>query len=147
MKKNTLLYILVAFLVVMNGFFMFRIFGDKPPKGPNPGNFIVKELHFDEAQLKDFRKINDAHHEEMRKISREVKELKDQLFAQISEASVNEAKVNDLARRIGEKERQKDLKLFYHFKEVQKICTDEQRERLSTILRDALHKHGRRKPR
>ncbi|WP_430409053.1 Spy/CpxP family protein refolding chaperone [Kordia sp.] len=146
MKKNILLYILIAFLIVMNGFFMVKIFGDsRPPKG-NPGMFIAKELQFNEAQTKAFNELNDEHHDEMRAISREVKALKDQLFDQISETSVNTDTVNDLARRIGEKERQKDLKLFYHFKEVQKICTDEQRERLNTILKDALHKHGRKRP-
>ncbi len=146
MKKNTLLYILLAFLVVMNGFFMVKIFGDKPPKHPNPGKFIAKELQFDEAQMEDFSKMNDMHHDEMRKISREIKGLKDQLFAEISETSVNTDKVNDLARRIGEKERQKDLKTFYHFKEVQKICTEDQRERFNTIVQQALKRHGKKKP-
>ena len=150
MKKNTLLYILVAFLVVMNGFFMVKIFGDKPPRNPNPGKFIAKELRFDEAQMKDFNKTNDIHHDEMRKISREIKELKDQLFAEISETTTNEAKVNDITLRIGEKEQEKDLKTFYHFKEVQKICTDEQRTRFNVLVQNALKRHGRpgmRKPR
>ncbi|MGH1384220.1 Spy/CpxP family protein refolding chaperone [Kordia sp.] len=150
MKKNTLLYILLVFLVVMNGFFMFKIFGDKPPKGGNPGKFIAKELQFDEAQMKSFREMNDAHHEAMMKVSREIKGLKDQLFAEISETTTNEAKVNDITRRIGEKEQEKDLKTFYHFKEVQKICTDEQRTRFNILVQNALKRHGRpgmRKPR
>lgn len=144
MKKNTLLYILLVFLVVMNGFFMFKIFGDKPPRGGNPGKFIAKELQFDATQMQSFSKINDAHHEAMMTISREIKELKDQLFDEISETTTNEAKVNDITRQIGEKEQQKDLKTFYHFKEVQKICTDEQRTRFNTLVQDALKKHGRR---
>lgn len=143
MKKNTLLYILLVFLVVMNGFFMFKIFGDKPPKGGNPGKFIAKELHFDEAQMKSFSKMNDTHHETMMKISREIKELKDQLFAEISETTTNETKVNDITRRIGEKEQEKDLKTFYHFKEVQKICTDEQRTRFNILVQEGLKRHGR----
>ncbi|WP_298518348.1 periplasmic heavy metal sensor [uncultured Kordia sp.] len=144
MKKNTLLYILVAFLVVMNGFFMFKIFGDKPPKGPNPGKFIAKELQFDATQMAQFSEMNDAHHEEMMGISREIKELKDQLFAEISSTTVNEAKIDDITRRIGDREREKDLKTFYHFKEVQKICTDEQRTRFNTIVQESLKRHGRR---
>lgn len=147
MKKNTLLYILVAFLVVMNGFFMIKIFSDKPPRRPNPGKFIAKELRFDEGQMKDFNKLNDMHHDEMRKISREIKELKDQLFDHISKTTTDKAKVNDLARRIGEKERQKDIKTFYHFKEVQKICTDEQRTRFNRIVQEGLRRHGKKPPR
>jgi protein CpxP len=147
MKKNILLYILLIVLVVMNGFFMFKIFGDSHPPGHNPGIFIAKQLNFDETQMQDFTKLNDTHHDAMRGISREVKELKDQLFNELSEVEVNKSKINDLTRRIGENERQKDLKTFYHFKEVQKICTDEQRSRFNSIIQDALHRRGKKKPR
>ncbi|AXG71841.1 heavy-metal resistance [Kordia sp. SMS9] len=145
MKKNTFLYILLIFLVVMNGFFMFKIFGDKPPRGANPGKFIAKELQFDEAQMQQFSTINDVHHEAMMTISRDIKKLKDALFAEISETTVDKAKIDDITNQIGEKERQKDLKTFYHFKEVQKICTDEQRERFNTLIQHALKRHGRKK--
>lgn len=145
MKKNTLLYILLIVLVVMNGFFMFKIFGDKHPPDPNPGMFIAKELHFDEKQMNDFSKLNDVHHDAMRKTSRELKELKEALFNQLEAAEVNTAEVNDLTRRIGEKERQKDLKTFYHLKEVQKICTDEQRLRFNSIIQEALHRRGKKR--
>jgi hypothetical protein len=149
MKKNILLYILIAFLVVMNGFFMFKIFGDSHPPDRNPGMFIAKELRFNDAQMNDFTKMNETHHEAMREISREVKELKDALFNQLSATEVNTAKVNDITRRIGEKMRQKDLKTFYHFKEVQKICNNEQRTRFNTIVQEALKRHrkpGKKKP-
>ena len=146
MKKNTLLYILIAFLVVMNGFFMVKIFGDKPPKRPNPGNFIAKELQFDDAQLKKFSVMNDAHHEEMMLLSREIKELKDELFAYISETTIDTAKVNNITKRIGTLEQQKDSATFYHFKEVQKICTPEQREEFNILVQKALKRHGRKRP-
>jgi Spy/CpxP family protein refolding chaperone len=145
MKKNTLLYILVLFLVVINGFFLFKIFGDSRPPDRNPGQFIAKELNFDEAQMQDFRDINMEHNEAIREISREVRQLKDALFNQLSEAVVNEEKVNDLTRRIGEKARQKDLKTFYHFKAVQEICTEEQRKRFISIIKDALHRPRKRR--
>jgi len=143
MKKNTLLYILVAFLVVMNGYFMYEIFVDKKPKGPNPGNFIAKELQFDDAQMEQFSEINDRHHEEMMRIMRDVRKLKDELFAYISEATYSKEKVDDITRRIGEKMQLRDEKTFYHFKEVQKICNDEQRVRFNKLIKEALHPPGR----
>ena len=147
MKKNTLLYILIAFLVVMNGFFMVKIFGDKPPKRSNPGNFIAKELQFDAAQLEKFSVMNDDHHEEMMQLSREIKELKDELFEYISETTIDTAKVNNITKRIGALEQQKDSATFYHFKEVQKICTPEQREQFNMLVKKALKPRGRRGPR
>lgn len=146
MKKNTLLYILVAFLIVMNGYFMYEIFVDKKPKGPNPGKFIAKELQFDEAQMEQFSVLNDRHHEDMMRIMRDVRRLKDELFDYISEPTYNEERVEDITRRIGEKMRLRDERTFYHFKEVQKICNDEQRIRFNTLIKEALRppkRHGR----
>ncbi|WP_046758027.1 Spy/CpxP family protein refolding chaperone [Kordia jejudonensis] len=147
MKKNTLLYILIAFLVVMNGFFMVKIFGDKRPPRPNPGNFIAKELQFSETQMQEFELLNDAHHEAMRVLSEDIKMLKDELFAEISKPTLDEEKVNNLTKRIGEKTRQKDLKTFYHFREVQKICTAEQSKQFNTIVQKALKQHGKKRRR
>lgn len=139
MKKNTLLYILVVFLLVMNGYFMYEIFVDKSPKGPNPGKFIAKELQFDEAQMEKFSVMNDRHHEEMMRIMHDVKRLKDELFDYISQETYSEEKVAELTRRIGDQTRLRDEKTFYHFKAVQEICNDEQRERFNTLIKDALH--------
>ena len=138
MKKNTLLYILVAFLLVMNGYFIYEIFVDKSPKGPNPGKFIAKELQFDETQMEKFTQMNDAHHEEMMTIMRDVRRLKDELFDYISQSTYSEEKVSEITRRIGDKIRLRDENTFYHFKEVQKICNDEQRSRFNKLIKDAL---------
>jgi Spy/CpxP family protein refolding chaperone len=149
MKKNTLLYILVIFLLVMNGYFMYEIFVDKRPKGPNPGKFIAKELQFDAQQLEAFSEMNDAHHEEMMIIMRDVRRLKDELFDYISQPTYEATKVQQLTQEIGDKIRLRDEKTFYHFKEVQKICTDEQRTRFNQLIKEALrppHKPGGRPP-
>ena len=143
MKKNTLLYILLVFLVVMNAFFMFKIFGDKPPRGSNPGNFIAKELQFDEAQMKAFKQINDMHHKEMMGIMKEVRMLKDELFDYIAAPNHSEAKVSELTQAIGDKIRLRDEKTFYHFKEVKKICTDKQKIRFNKLVQEALRRPGK----
>jgi Spy/CpxP family protein refolding chaperone len=144
MKKNTLLYILVVFLLVMNGYFMYEIFVDKRPKGPNPGKFLAKELQFDAAQMEAFSEMNDQHHEDMMAIMRDVRRLKDELFDYISLPTYDEEKVRQLTAEIGEKTRLRDEKTFYHFKEVQKICTDEQRTRFNELIKEAL-RPGRRR--
>ena len=144
MKKNTLLYILVVFLLVMNGYFMYEIFVDKRPKGPNPGKFLAKELQFDAAQMEAFSEMNDKHHEDMMAIMRDVRRLKDELFDYISQPTYDEEKIRQLTAEIGEKTRLRDEKTFYHFKEVQKICTDEQRTRFNELIKEAL-RPGRRR--
>ena len=64
MKKNGALYVLLAFLIIANGFFLF-LFLSKPSKnGGNPENFIAKELKFDEQQLEKFRELNEIHNDD-----------------------------------------------------------------------------------
>ncbi|MEM6687240.1 MAG: hypothetical protein AAF617_15780 [Bacteroidota bacterium] len=123
---------------------MYEIFVDKKPKGPNPGKFIAKELQFDEAQMEKFSVINDRHHEAMMTIMRDVRRLKDELFDYISQPTYNEERVEEITRQIGDKIRLRDEKTFYHFKEVQKICNEEQRIRFNKLIKEALHPPGRR---
>ena len=63
MKKNLILYILLVFLVVVNGFFLYNYLtptvsetndlGKRKGNG-SPAAFIVKALEFDEEQMKQF---------------------------------------------------------------------------------------------
>ena len=85
MKKNNILYILVAFLIVVNGFFLFNYMSESnenTSKGPQ-GNrdFIVKELGFNKAQLAQFKENSQGHHQIMMRLSDEIKGLKDELFS------------------------------------------------------------------
>ena len=108
MKKNLILYILLVFLIVVNGFFLFNYMGNsnknkqKGPKGP--GNFIVKELGFNEDQLKQFREKSRGHHQAMMDLSDNIKNLKDELFDRLSGFSLDprpacSTKANSVKRR------------------------------------------------
>ena len=61
MKKNTILYILLAFLIIANGFFLVNYLGRsrKPDGQKGPGDFIVKELNFDASQMERFHLLNE----------------------------------------------------------------------------------------
>lgn len=147
MKKNLLLYILVAFLLVVNGFFLVKYFGgDSGRKPKNPGIFIAKELNFTDEQMQAFNRINDAHHKEMRAHGRSMKELKDALFRRIGNSNIAKREIDSITQLIGKKEQEKDLKTFYHFQEVLKICDEAQKEKFTKILTDALHTHGKKEP-
>lgn len=152
MKKNVLLYVLLVFLIVVNGFFLFNYLGNSDktenrdrPKGP--ANFIVRELDFDDEQMQQFKEINRRHHHRMRRISEEVKELKDVLFNKISDVSLKENSVDSITTLIGEKVKEKDIAVFYHFKDIQALCNDKQKEKFKRIINDALHKEGKKEQR
>ncbi|MGB1211344.1 MAG: hypothetical protein ACPG41_07955 [Lacinutrix venerupis] len=58
MKKNTVLYVLLIVLIIMNGFFLFNYLGRPQHKGVKESSaFIVKELNFNASQLKKLQHL------------------------------------------------------------------------------------------
>ena len=71
MKKNTLLYLILFVLLVMNGFFIYTFLNNpnvKPirPKG-SPTEFISNQLDFNEVQLDKLERLDDSHRRTMMK--------------------------------------------------------------------------------
>jgi hypothetical protein len=151
MKKNLLLYILLIFLIIVNGFFLFNYIGKpqmKGPRGPKgPSTFIAKQLNFDDTQLEEFNKLDNSHRKRMRVIFDNLRELKGELFHNISN---NENKIDSIATLIGNTEKQKELEVINHFRDVLSICNERQKKHFDEIMRDALHqdrRKGQRPPR
>ncbi|GAA4106134.1 hypothetical protein GCM10022393_00380 [Aquimarina addita] len=147
MKKNFILYILLVFLIVVNGFFIYNHMCDstdrKPKKPQQPTNFIVKELKFSKEQLAQYKESNQNHKETMMRLSADIKNLKDVLFNKLSDVSVDEEAVDSITSLLGQKEKEKRISVFYHFKEIQKICDAKQKEKFAQIINDALHNKGK----
>ena len=152
MKKNIILYVLLIFLIVVNGFFLLNYLkGGTDNKKIEPQrnrDFIVNELNFDEMQLEQFNAKSEDHHETMKLLSDEIKELKDDLFETLFNNKVNETTIDSLSSLICEKEKEKEKEIFYHFRAIQEIANDKQKEKFKLILKDALRRgeQGNRPP-
>jgi protein CpxP len=150
MKKNLLLYILLIFLIIVNGFFLFNYIGKphmKGPRGPQgPSNFIAKQLNFNDTQLDKFGELINSHKKRMRTISDDLKELKEGLFDNISNMSISESKIDSIATLIGNNEKEKDLEVFNHFRNIQSICNEKQKKYFDEIMRDALSHNKKNMP-
>ncbi|NMH86698.1 Spy/CpxP family protein refolding chaperone [Flavivirga algicola] len=154
MKKNALLYVLLLFLIVVNGFFLFNYLGgsnktenNNQPKGKGPVGFIVKELNFDEDQMFQLEDLNREHHHIMRGIGGEIKQLKEALFNQIFDKSSSENSIDSITSMIGEKIKERDIETFYHLKAIEALCNEQQKEKFKKIINEALHKEGRKEQR
>ncbi|BAO76798.1 hypothetical protein [Winogradskyella sp. PG-2] len=144
MKRNTILYILLVFLLVVNGFFLFNYIGKengnrlKEPRRNK--DFIKKELGFNASQLEQFKDKSKGHENTMMRLSDDIRMLKDQLFDKIADASVEEITIDSLSSLICEKETEKEKEIFYHFKMIQDIFDNTQKEKFKSILKDALRR-------
>lgn len=147
MKKNLPIYILLAFLLVVNGFFLYTHFnGSKKKKPRPPRDFIANQLNFNDEQRKQFDVLEDAHRKQMRVLSDELRELKDAFFNKISDSTISEKEIDSLGSLIAIKEKSKDMEVFKHLRKIREICNEEQREKFSTIVKDA-RKRGRKRHR
>ncbi|WP_298551080.1 hypothetical protein [uncultured Algibacter sp.] len=148
MNKNLLLYILLVFLIVVNGFFLYNYLGrgeqeQELQERKPPIAFLGKELGFDDAQKEEFRALTRTHRRKMRGISDDIRGWKDDLFKGLSDDSLTDIDTEALAYLIGQSEAAKDLEVLRHFKQVRELCNDQQKEKFSKIIKDAL-RHGSR---
>ncbi len=147
MKKNLPLYILLIFLIIVNGFFLYNYLGTGEKNAPNgqerPEDFLVQELGFDASQNEQFLALGEAHHQRMKGLSEDIRGLKDELFKGLSDVSLKNVNTDSIAGLIGEKEAAKDLEVYRHFNLVQELCNDEQKEKFSKIIKDALRRGAR----
>ncbi|WP_372756627.1 Spy/CpxP family protein refolding chaperone [Mariniflexile sp.] len=150
MKKNLLLYILLVFLIIVNGFFLYNylgkpnvITGEESSKGMN---FVIKQLDFNEDQIKQLEGIDDKHHEKMKGFSNEIRGLKDALFSNISVETLNKKEVDSIISRIALKESEKEKEVFYHFRSIHELCNDKQKAKFKTIINQALGNGGENRP-
>ncbi|WP_299325961.1 hypothetical protein [uncultured Maribacter sp.] len=145
MKKNLLLYILLGFLVLMNAFFLFKHFSSTDingPRRPPQGNFIAKQLEFDATQKQKFEKLDKEHREDIKMLLADIRELKDSLFDKLSDETVKSAEIDSIAALIANKEKVKALETFRFFKTVAELCDDNQKDRLRSIIKEALRRQG-----
>lgn len=145
MKKQTILYILLGFLIISNAFFLWHYLGKQDKRrGYKPENFITKKLNFDEKQMQDFQSISDLHFDKMRSFSKEIRSLKKELFSKISDESINPSYLDSITSLIAVQEKEKDIEVFKHLQKVRTLCNEEQKERFSKIVNDAMQRHARR---
>jgi len=147
MKKNTPLYILLVVLLLVNGFFLFKHFGDKPDyrgkeyKGSK--NFIVRQLDFNESQLQQYQVLKSSHRKAMNGYDDDIRILKDKFYSNLSDENIKTLVIDSIATLISEKEKLKDIAVFNHFSDVRRICNEDQKERFSSIIKNAIYKRGR----
>lgn len=144
MKKNLLLYILLIFLILVNGFFLYNYLGkgigneNKRHRTKDPLVFFSEQLNFNDSQKEKVKLLNDKHRNTMMQISRDVKGLKDVLFSYVFNDSIAHKKIDSLTALIGFKEAELEKEAFYHFRTIENICTSKQNKKLKKILKDAI---------
>ena len=135
MEKTKLLTITVIGLLLLNfgtlGFLFFS--GPKDHKGPHDGRqkpkeIIIKKLHFDAAQQKEYAKLIEWHRGEITKLDRNIREAKNELYSQLLQPETNIKTKDSLILLINSNQKQIEETHFKHFEDIKKLCHKDQME-------------------
>lgn len=132
MEKIKLLTIAVIALLLLNfGTLGFLIFAPKPgmhSPHPEPKEIIIRKLHFDHDQQKDYEKLIHLHRSTISEIEQDMHKAKNLLYLQLTlktpDEKIKDSLINALANR------QKDIEKthFTHFEDIKKLCRPDQLE-------------------
>ena len=102
----------------------------------NPNEFIKQELNFNKEQEKNFDILSNKHFNREKQIHDSLRIVKKNFFDLLS--SANDSKKDEYLNTLGSLEKSRLRNNYDFFKEVKKLCNDEQKEKLDEIFRDVL---------
>jgi protein CpxP len=120
----------------------------KPPFPPHPDghggprDFLVHELNMNATQQSQYDTLIKFHRAAMDKIQDDIRLHRDSLVSQLGSTTVDSAKLNSIADKIGNDQSQIEKVTFRHFKDVRGICTPEQQPKFDSVIREALRMMG-----
>lgn len=144
MDKIKLLTITVIGLVVVNlgtlGFlFLNGQNGNRSPRQEDrrePKEIILKKLHFDANQQKEYAKLIDWHKGEIRKLDGNIRKSKKELYSQLLENEVNVKTKDSLITLLNSYQKQIEETHFKHFEDIKKLCHPNQLEDFNDLTEE-----------
>jgi Spy/CpxP family protein refolding chaperone len=99
---------------------------------------LQNEVGFSEKQLKQYQALKDQQMKTVRPKFNEVRQSKKDFYELISSAQVSDSALNADADSIAQKQKNLDMQMFQYFKNVRKICTDEQTEKFDSLMKKVI---------
>ncbi|MEO0572065.1 MAG: hypothetical protein AAF039_10210 [Bacteroidota bacterium] len=138
MKKNTLIWVLMVFLMVMNGLLLYLVLQKSDGQPRPPRAFIADELDFDNQQMTQFFDLEENHRRKMGDIDRRNGQLRETLFSYLEKSNPKESIIDSLGNYIGTLSKERELEIFRHFNAIEKICNEGQKRKLKRMVKGAL---------
>lgn len=129
MNKTKLLTIAVIVLVVINLLALSFFIANKPPHGMGerremPREIVIRKLHFDEQQTKQYEQLIDAHRKKVDSLDNTIKGYKSLLYKQLSSTNTDEKE--QLLLQIATTQATIEKLHFDHFVALKKLCKPDQ---------------------
>jgi Spy/CpxP family protein refolding chaperone len=112
--------------------------GREPRADDRINTFLKHELGLTETQIGKFVSLQREHFRSAKAIHDRIRDLKRDLFNELSASTPDTVKADRLADEIGMQQRELEKLTFYHFLALKRVCTPEQRKKLDTLFGELL---------
>jgi len=146
MAKNKWWMVVIVLLLLVNTAVLAMLWFKKKPLPPRPGGdaraFLVKELNLSKTQQDTFDILKNDHRSQVSDIQEQIRANNDELFDLLAADRVDSAAINTLTSSIGEKEKQRDVITFYHFRKLRSTLNAQQQEKFDQTIRKGMRMAG-----
>lgn len=143
-SRNRILITIIGVLLITNvtvaWFFFNHKCTEEPPKGPGFTERLKKEVGFTPDQMKVFEPKKKVFSEKMHERFEKLKKTKENFYYQMYDASIPDSVIEAKADVIGDDQKEIDLMVIHHFKDIRTLCTDEQRPKYDSLLPLIIHR-------
>jgi Spy/CpxP family protein refolding chaperone len=113
----------------------FKMKSDQRGFGENKGaSFLIKKLDLSEDQSEDFKILFRQHIGKKDSLGKIIHQNKKQLARIVMESESDTTLINDTLMELMYANKQIELEMINHFKELKKICSPDQQTKLTKIL-------------
>ena len=119
--------------------FLRRPESERPePPQQRLSQFLKEELALTEAQLRQFAEWQDRHFAQAHATRDAIRNLKEELFQELSAVAPDTAKAERLAAAIGARQSELEKMTFHHFLDLKRLCTPAQQTQLDALFGELL---------
>ncbi len=142
MDRKKYYLIIIVLLILTNIASIYYTFFQKspPPKQEGPRNLIIERLHFTEQQIIDYDELIQWHQKNIREKDSILLSLKSELYKSLNSPTNNTDSIISHINLV-----QKDIEHIHikHFKEIEKLCTKEQKKYFNELTGELAKLFGR----
>jgi protein CpxP len=146
-KKIRSLILIIAFLIVTNiVMLLFFVFSkpcvhNPPPKDENlVATFLQNEIQFDEKQMDLYQNIRKNDFDKAKPAFEALRNAKNSFYQNIHKDDVPDSVIKKSASIIGKRQINVDMLMLKHFKNVRKLCTEQQLPKFDSLFKNVIAK-------
>jgi protein CpxP len=136
-SRNRILVLIIAILLISNIILLVLLLRmDKKTQENRPGftERLKKDVGFTPQQMAIFEPKKKAFWNSMRDRFEAIKTTKQQFYFQIYDPAIPDSVIENKAQEIGTQQKELDLQVIRHFKDVRKLCTHDQEIKFDSMV-------------